>query len=324
MVCKKTMLVLMVAAMALTAVGTAFAAAYPARPVELVIPFGEGGASDTFARKFAEIVNHDMPNPLQPVNKKGGGGLVGMVYAFSQKSDGYTLLEITPSHIIADVMDRSPVKLLTSFEPLCRIQSDIYVISVSKDSRFKSFEELVAYGQENEVTFAGISPGGLDDFVLRSLAKATGLKLKFVPYKSGSEVKAAVLGGEVDIYLDKIISAIGYIEDGSVRPLTVLNDERIGQIDVFKDVPSTVELGYNVTTGSWRGFVIKAGTPQEIKDLLVARMKAAYDTEEYQKFAADNLVNIRSGYLDSQGFSQFLQEEYGNFETIARETGLKK
>jgi len=323
-VLKKTVLSLSVAVMALSVVSGALAAAYPARPIELVIPFGEGGASDTFARKFAEIVNKDMPKPLQPVNKKAGGGIVGMVYAFSQPNDGYTVLSITPSHIIADVMDRSPVKLLESFEPLCRIQSDIYIISVSKGSKFQSFEGLVAYGRENEVTFAGISPGGLDDFVLRSLAKATGLKLKFVPYKSGSEVKAAVLGGEVDIYLDKIISAIGYIEDGSVRPLVVLNDRRIDQIGLFKDVPTTVELDYDVTIGSWRGFVVKKGTSQEIKDFLIAKMKAAYDTEEYQKFAADNLVNIRPGYLDSQEFGEFLEKEYSHFSDIAKETGLKR
>jgi tripartite-type tricarboxylate transporter receptor subunit TctC len=247
-----------------------------------------------------------------------------MVYAFTQPNDGYTILEITPSHVIADVMDRSPVRLLENFEPLCRIQSDIYVVSVSARSPFHSFEELVSYGREKEVTFAGISPGGLDDFVLRSLASATGLKLKFVPYKSGAEVKAAVLGGEVDIYLDKIISAIGYIKDGTVRPLVVLNDKRIDQIALFEDVPATVELGYDVTVGSWRGFVMKKGTPQEIIDFWIAKMKAAYDTEEYQKFAADNFVDIRPGYLDNLEFGEFLAKEYEHFSAIAKETGLKK
>ena len=105
---RKKVLFLLVASMVLSVVSGAFAADYPVRPVELVIPFGEGSASDTFARKFAEIVNRDVSVPIQPVNKKAGGGLVGMVYAFSQPNDGYTLLSITPSHVIADVMTALP------------------------------------------------------------------------------------------------------------------------------------------------------------------------------------------------------------------------
>lgn len=298
---------------------------YPKRTVELVIPFGEGGASDIFARKYAEFISKKLPQPVQPVNKKGSGGLIGMVYAAQQDNDGYTILEITPSHVIADALEKSPeVKLMRDFEPLCRIQSDIYILAVPKQSKFHNFKEMVEYGKNNEITFAGISPGGLDDMTLSALADETGMKIRFVPYKSGSEVKAAVLGGEVDIYLDKIISAINYIKDGSVVPVAVLNDKRITQIPEFKDVPSTVELGYNVTIGSWRGFVVKKGTPQIIKDKLISIMKEVYDGKEYQAFAEQNLVNIRDGYLDANGFKKQWEEEYVVFDKIAKKVGLKR
>lgn len=297
---------------------------YPQRPVELVIPFGEGGASDIFARKFSEMMTKRLPQPIQPVNKKGSGGLKGMIYAAQQNNDGYTILEITPSHVIADVMDKSPeVKLLRDFEPLARIQSDIYILGVPKTSKFASFEELVEYGKTNIVTFAGISPGGLDDMTLTALADATGIKIRFIPYKSGSEVKAAVLGGEVDIYLDKVISAINYIKDGSVRPILVLNDKRIDKIDEFKEIPSSVELGYNVTIGSWRGFVVKKGVPSDIKALLIKTMNEVYNSQEYQKFAELNLVNIREGFLDAEGFSADMDAQYKLFDTIAKKVGLK-
>jgi len=297
---------------------------YPKRPVELVIPFGEGGASDIFARKFSELMSVDMPQPVMPVNKKGSGGLVGMLHAAQQKNDGYTILEITPSHVIADALEKSPeVKLMRDFEPLCRIQSDIYIIGVLAGSKFKSFEELVTYGRKNEVTFAGISPGGLDDITLNALADATGMKIQFIPYKSGSEVKAAVLGGEVDIYLDKIISAVNYIREGSIQPLVVLNDERIDQIDAFKGVPSTVELGYDVTIGSWRGFCVKKDTPADVREYLMAEMKKVYDSAEYQTFAEQNLVNIRAGYLTADEFKAQWDKEYIMFDGIARKVGLK-
>lgn len=297
---------------------------YPTRPVDIIVPFGQGGASDVFVRKFSSIMSKNMPEPVQTVNRSGSGGFVGMMNAYQQDNDGYTILSITPSHVIADVLERSEtVKLMEDFEPLVRIQSDIYVLSVPKESRFESFEEIVEYGQENTVTFAGVSPGGLDDMTLNALARETGMDIKFIPYPSGSEVKAAVLGGEVDIYLDKIISAINYIKEGDVKPVVVLNEERIDQIPELASVPTTVELGYDMTIGSWRGFVVKKGTPQAIKDYLIDQMNKAYNTDEYQNFAAQNLVNIREGFLTPDEFRQLWKDQYEVFDKIAKDVGLK-
>jgi putative tricarboxylic transport membrane protein len=297
---------------------------YPKRPVELVVPFGEGSASDTFARKYAEIMSENLDKPLQPVNKDGSGGLAGMVYAHGQANDGYTVLEVTPSHVIADVLGKGEnVKFLEDFEPIARIQSDIYVLSVPENSDIQSFDELVKLGKEKEISFAGVSPGGLDDLTLNALADATGVKVKFIPYGSGSEVKAAVLGGEVDVYLDKLINTVGYIRDGKVKPLVVLNDERITKVEELKDTPTTVEKGYDVTIGSWRGFVVKKGTPQEVKDILLDQIKKAYETEEYKEFNAESLTDIREGFLGPEEFKAAMQEDYDKFDKVAKQTGLK-
>lgn len=298
---------------------------YPKRPIELVVPFGEGSASDTFARKYAEIMSKNMDKPFQPVNKDGSGGVVGMAYAHGQANDGYTVLEVTPSHVIADVLGQgNGMKFLEDFEPLARIQSDIYVLSVPANSKFKTFDDLVEVGQKDTITFAGVSPGGLDDMTLSALADASGLKVKFIPYGSGSEVKAAVLGGEVDVYIDKLINTVSYIRDGKVNPLVVLNDERITQLEELKDTPTTVEKGYDVTIGSWRGFVVKKGTPQEVKDYLVAEMKKAHETEEYQKFNAESLTDIREGFLGPEEFKKSMLEEYEAFDKVAKSIGLKE
>ncbi|WP_134704591.1 tripartite tricarboxylate transporter substrate binding protein [Ammoniphilus sp. YIM 78166] len=298
---------------------------YPKQPIEMVIPFGEGSASDTFTRKFAEIMAKDLPKPIQPVNKDGSGGLVGMVHAYKQKNDGYTLLAVTPSHVISDVLGKSKdVQLMEDFEPLARIQSDIYLLSVPAGSPIKDFDDMLQKGKEREISFAGVSSGGLDDLTLNALADAAGIKIKFIPYKSGSEVKAAVLGGEVDVYLDKLISAVNYVKDGKVRPIVVLHDERITQIDELKDTPTTVEKGYDVTIGSWRGFVVKKDTPAEVKEYLINQMKAAYETEEYKEFAKQNLADIREGFLGPEEFKAEWEEQYVIFDEIAKKIGLKK
>lgn len=299
------------------------AADYPTRPIELVIPFGEGSASDIFSRQMVEIMNKFLPEPIFPVNKAGGGGLSALVYTAKKKADGYTIMTITPSHIISDVLSRAgKTKLLTDFDMLGRIQSDLYVLCVTEKSNFKTFEDLVEYARKNEVSFGGVSPGALDDLTLNALAMETGMKIKFVPYKSGASVKAAVLGNEVDIYLDKLVSAIAYIKDGAVRPLVILNDGRI-DVPELKNVPCTVELGVNVTIGSWRGFVIPKNAPAEVREFWGKQLKKAYDSDAYKKFARDTLTNIGPGWLDGEAFREFLEEEYKVFDKVAISTGLK-
>ncbi|PTM59047.1 Bug family tripartite tricarboxylate transporter substrate binding protein [Desmospora activa] len=300
------------------------ASSYPNRPIEMVVPFGEGSASDTFARKFADIMNQDLAHPIQPINKDGGGGVIGMYYAHGREANGYTVFEVTPSHVIADVIGTSKVKLMRDFEPLAQIQSDIYVVLVPADSPIDSFDQLLEEGQKRKIKVAGVSPGGLDDLTLGSLAKETGIKTTFVPYRSGSEVKAAVLGGEVDMYMDKLISAASYVQDGKVKPLVILNDERVSKVPEFKEVPTTVEKGYDVTIGSWRGFAVKKGTPDHIKKELIVKMKAAYETDEYKEYAAQNLADLNEGYKDPEAFHQEWEEQYVIFEEVATDLGLKE
>lgn len=301
----------------------ASAADFPLRPVELVVPFGEGSASDIFSRQMVEIVNKSLAQPIYPVNKTGGGGLSALTYAARKKPDGYTLMTITPSHIISDVLGRAgKTTLLGEFDMIARIQSDLYVLCVTKNSKFTTFDELREHALQNDVSFGGISPGALDDLTLNALGDAAGMKIKFVPYKSGAEVKAAVLGGEVEIYLDKLVSAISYIKDGAVRPLVILNDKRI-DVAELKNVPCTVEKGIDVTIGSWRGFVLPKGAPQEVRDFWTARLKDAYDSDAYKKFARDTQTDIGPGWLEGDAFRKFLENEYKVFDDVAKKIGLK-
>lgn len=103
----------------------------------------------------------------------------------------------------------------------------------------------------------------------------------------------------------------------------VLNDKRVDRIDQLKNTPTTVELGFDVTIGSWRGFVVKKGTPEPIKKYLMEEMKKAYETNEYKEFAAQNLADLRDGFLDADEFRKQWEEEYKIFEEIAKKVGLK-
>lgn len=297
---------------------------FPKRPVEMVIPFGAGGASDIFARQYAQIMEKYLGKPVTCINKSGAGTVEGMTYTYIAPADGYTILEITPSLLIVEALKKSAVSFRENFEPLLRVQSDVQLIGVSAKSRFKTFEELAAYAKANpkSLKIGGLSPGGLDDYIQSGLTSAAGFEWTYVPYKSGSEIKAAVLGGELDVYQDKLISFLPLVQSGDIRPLVVLNDTRLGMVSDLKDVPCTVELGINFTQGSWRGFAIKKGVPEEIKQIIIDALQKAYEDPAYKTMEENAMTNIRPGYAKADEFAKIWEDEYQGYVSIFKKTGL--
>ncbi|HCM29006.1 MAG TPA: hypothetical protein DIC34_21130 [Treponema sp.] len=324
---RSVLFIAVIAAAAIGANAQAKKVDFPKRPIEMVIPFGAGGASDIFARQYAQLAEKFLGKPITAINKGAAGTIEGMTYAYNQTADGYTLLEITPSLLIIEALKKSPIKFRENFEPLMRVQSDLQLIGVAKNSKFKSFQEVVAYAKANpgkKLKIGGLSPGGLDDYIANGLADAAGIDWTYVPYKSGSEVKAAVLGGEIDIYQDKLISFLPLAESGDIRPLVVLNDSRLAQVQVLKDVPCTAELGIKFTQGSWRGFCVKKGTPTAVKQVLMDALQAAYETSGYKDMEAKEMTNIRPGYAEAEEFRAIWDNEYEGYVAIFKKTGMLK
>ena len=305
--------------------GGAAAQNYPRRPVEMVIPFGVGGASDIFARQYSQIVEKYLGKPLVPVNKGGAGTIEGLLYAFSAPADGYTILEITPSLLIVEAQNKSSVKFRKEFEPILKVQADVVLFGVAAKSNLKTIDDVLAFAKANpkKLKIGGLSPGGLDDYIANGFARAAGIQWTYVPYKSGSELKAAVLGGELDIYQDKLISFMGLTESGDVRPLVVLNDKRL-DIPALKDVPSSVEKNVNFTQGSWRAFVVKKGTPEPVKKIIIDAFQKAYDDPAYKALEKKEMTNIVPGYMKAEEFRKSWDVEFEAYSTIFKELGLVK
>lgn len=299
---------------------------YPKRPVELVIPFGAGGASDIFARQYAQLAEKYLGKPITCVNKGAAGTIEGTTYAFNSPADGYTILEITPSVLIIEALKKAPFAFRDNYEPLLRVQSDLQLIGVAKSSRFQTFKELADFAKANpkKLKIGGLSPGGLDDYIANGLSQAAGFSWTYVPYKSGSEVKAAVLGGELDVYQDKLLSFLPLVESGDIRPLLVLNQKRLDQVPALKGVPCSVEVGANFTQGSWRGFAIKKGTPPEVKQIIINALQKAYEDPGYKAMEEKEMTNIRPGYAKADEFRKIWDEEYTGYVEIFKRIGMLK
>jgi tripartite-type tricarboxylate transporter receptor subunit TctC len=297
---------------------------FPRRPIEMVIPFGSGSASDVFARQYAQITEKYLGKPISCVNKSGAGTIEGLTYAYNAPADGYTILEITPSLLIKELMNESDIKFRASFEPLIKVQNDLQLFGVAKNSPYKTLEDLIAYAKANpgKLKIGGVSPGGLDDYIANGFARAAGFTWTYVPYKSGSEVKAAVLGGELDVYQDKMINFLPMAQSGDIIPLVVLSTKSYPDIPGLENCPSSVEKGINFTQGSWRGFVIKKGAPQDVKDILVKALTDAYGDAAYKEMEEREMTNLNPGFMKADDWEKDWDREYNSLEEVFKQLGL--
>lgn len=291
---------------------------YPKRAIEIIVPFGAGGSADMMTRQLANMMGDYIDKPVNVINKAGSGGVDGMNYVAQAPADGYTVLQITPSHAIAEALERPNADLTGGFEPIANFQKDIQLFGVAKDSPFNTIDEVLEYAKENpgKLKIGGTSPGGLDNYMADGFAEEAGIELTYVPYNSAAETKAAVLGGELDIYQDKVISFLTMVRSGDIKPLVVLHDERLEMIDELKDVPTTVEKGINFTQGSWRGFAVKAGTPQEIKDYLEDVIEKVYNSDVYREAAEKDMSDIIPGFIGQEEYGQMWKDEIAKFKKI--------
>ena len=197
-------------------------------PVAYVEGFGVGGGSDTAVRAVAEGLKPLLKVPLLITNMPGGGATKGMLHVSMQPADGYTLLAVTTSHLIDAVKPKTRSQLLRDFDPLMRIQWDTTAVFVSGDSKFKTLAELADWGRKNprQLKFAGTSPGGWSEIQTVAFFKKQGVEVTFVPFDSGAEIKAAILGGHITGACEELAETLPLAKAGKLKALCVIMVKR--------------------------------------------------------------------------------------------------
>jgi len=243
--------------------------AYPDKPVTLVAPYGAGGASDLAARSLAEAAKDYLGKPIVVVNKKGNGGMLGARYVSQAKPDGYTLLLARVGMALYPaVYTKSPVKW-DSYTFLGSLESTPMILAVNETSSYKSAKDLVAALKSNpgHLTYAASGPTSIDGFTVQALLSDVKLDplsaATLVPYKGGSALATALLGGHVDFLAAASGSLMPHIKGGKMRPLMVFAPKRMKQLP---DVPTAAELGYTQAgqiTG-WSALYAPKGLPKDV------------------------------------------------------------
>jgi len=236
-------------------------AEYPERTIEIIVPFGVGGGSDVAARAVAEGLKPLLKVPLVITNMPGGAATKGMLHVAQQPADGYTVLAVTTSHLIDAVKPKTRAHIIRDFDPVMRIQWDTTAVFISAESKFKTIKDLVEYGKQNPrfLKFAGTSPGAWSEIQTVAFFKKVGVEVTFVPFESGAEIKAAIIGGHIHGACEELAETLSFVQAGKLRALAVIMEKRH---PALPDVPCTPELGIDYTHGlmrAWAGERLGSG-----------------------------------------------------------------
>ncbi len=304
--------------------GSAAQAAFPERPITLIVPWAAGGGTDAVARQIAIMLERDLKQPVNVVNRTGGSGVVGHQAIASAAPDGYTFGLIT---LEINLMHWVGLTTLTSdqFTPFALMNTDAAAIHVRSDSPFKTVKELFAHikANPNKVVASGSGQGGSWHLALAGLMQADGVSptsIRWVPSTGAATALTDLAAGGVDFVACSMPEAEALIKAGRIRSLVFFSPKRAPN---FPDVPTTEEAtGHKFHKGVWRGFAAPKGLPPEIATQYEAAIKKVWDSAEFKEFM--NRRGFDMIYQGSAEFGAFMKSDDEDNGKALKSLGLAK
>lgn len=304
-----------VAAAALLAVAGPAAAWEPTKPIKIIVGFSPGGGTDLVARNLVASSQEFFPVPLVVVNKTGAGGTLAADFVKNQKADGYTLLVAGGSESTSIPNHREVSYTLDDFRGVLRcIRSRIYIVS-HKDSGIKSIDDLKSKAEANpgKLAYGSSGQGSLYHSTMLLTTKALGIDMRHVPYQGGAPMMAALLGGHIDITLAGPEEMVAQVQAGTVVPLALASESRL---EAYKDVPTMMELGYDVYIENQKGIVVPAGTPDDVVQYLHENFKKGLESKVWQSLAGK--LSMETSYLDGEEFMAAMKKMSANINDAVK------
>jgi putative tricarboxylic transport membrane protein len=256
--------VVIVAAAAVACGRAAAPAAYPAAPVDIVVPFQPGGGSDNLARTIQDIIAREKlsSQPVTVSNRSGGAGAVGLAYVAGRKGDGYTLVTLNDPLVSLSVKPDYTGPTLHDLKIVALVALDEMAIVVPTKSRFQTIDEVIAFAKANpaKLTFSTEAVGGGDHVLGRLIEKATGASFTYVHTRGGAEAMQHVVGGHVDLAGPNPSEMLAQWQAGLVRVLAVSAPARLA---MMPDAPTLKERGIAVEHRMMRGVALPGDAPAD-------------------------------------------------------------
>jgi tripartite-type tricarboxylate transporter receptor subunit TctC len=311
-------------ALALAAFASVAFAAYPERPITLIVPWGAGGGTDATARIIGSLLEKELGQPVNVVNRTGGSGVVGHQAIASSPPDGYTLGMIT---VEIGMMHWVGLTTLSAkdYTPIGVVNADPAGVNVRADSSYKSVKDLLAAVKANPGKFkaSGTGQGGIWHLALAGLLKDQGLdpaSVPWVPSNGAAPGLQDLVSGGVEVVPCSIPEARSLIDAGKVRALAIMDPNPPALYPNLATLKK--ELNSNWTMAAWRAIAAPKGLPADMQAKLVAALKKVYDSKEYRDFMASRGFGVIWHGPDDA--TKFMAKSDADLGAVMKSVGIAK
>ncbi len=323
MTCRtRTFLARFSAALAVTIfAASAAVAAFPERPVKLVVPFAPGGGTDAIARALGVGMAQALGQPVIVENKPGAGTIIGTDQVAKSPADGYTLVVASFAHAVnPSLMSKMPFDTWKAFAPVILLARGPNVLVVRAQSPYKTVADVLAVArtQPNKITYASQGNGTSAHLAGEMFSNLAKVKMTHVPYRGAGPAMTDLLGGQVDVMFATAAAAAPQIASGKMRGLAVTTPQRS---PVMKDLPAIVETVPGYAVESWYGLYVPAGTPSDVIAKLNAAASKAMDNPEFRQKIEPEGLTISGGA--PKELDDYVRTEAARWSKIVEENHIK-
>jgi tripartite-type tricarboxylate transporter receptor subunit TctC len=299
-------------------------AAFPDKPLKLIVPYAPGGTTDLVARIVASGLGDVLGQPVVILNKPGAGGAIGSAAASRESPDGYTLvMAVESSHSVNPSVQKhqmyDPIK---DFAPISNLANVPGVLDIKASSDIKTFDQLVQQlkADPEKFSFGSSGNGGYSHLFGERFLKNTNTKMLHVPYKGLGPALTDLLAGQINVVFDNYPSSAGQLEAGKIRALAVASPTRLKNLP---DTPTYAEAGYpQLNTPSWFGLAAPAGVPNATLDALNSAVKKTLS--DPQVIAALQKQGAIPAYTSRQDFANIIRDSNAQWQAIVNDIKFDK
>jgi tripartite-type tricarboxylate transporter receptor subunit TctC len=319
---RRSFLHLAAGAAALPAVSHIAAAdTFPTRPVHIIVGFPAGGPGDTLARLIGQWLSERLHQPFVIENRTGAGGNIGAEAVVRASADGYTLLLATSASAInVTLYPNLNFNFVRDIAPVAGVSRDPYVVVVNSSVPANTIPEFIAYAKANPGKINMGSGGiGVPSHVFGELFEImAGVNMTHVPYRGAAPALIGLIGGQVQVLFNPLLSSIEYIKADKLRALAVTSATRS---EVLPDIPTVGDFVPGYEASSWTGIFAPKDTPAEIVDRLNKEINAALaDPKMKAQFA---ILGAERTPMTPTDFGKFIAEETEKWGKVIREANIK-